>query len=178
MACNACESDAMLEQSSQARVCDVCNQDIKRDIPHQHCTDCEWDCCRDCEHGSVNKLVPVVSSSSSSSSSSTVEVSNVLRAGKKKGKNAGKKKGKKKKKYCSYPGLQGRGGTRGDDEHCGKSIEMPASFWKIKDGTFFKGEIKHTATWDFDGDTMTGYDILWHTGESELIPLKDVQPYL
>ena len=147
MTCKGCGSAAELERSSEARVCDLCDQDIEVDIPHVHCTDCGWDCCRVCEHGSVLKLVPVVSSSFSSSSS-------------------GKKKKKKKKT------------TRGDDENCGKTVEMPASFWKITDGTFFKGVIQHTATWDFNGATMTGYDVLWHTGESELVPFEDIKQYL
>jgi hypothetical protein len=79
-----------------------------------------------------------------------------------------KKQAKKKRKRA----------VRGNDEHCGKEIEMPASFWKITDGSWFKGDIKHTATWDFNGDTMVGYDVLWHTGESELVPWKDIKPYL
>ena len=55
---------------------------------------------------------------------------------------------------------------------------MPASFWKITDGTFFKGVIQHTATWEFNGNILSGYDILWHTGESELVPLADLKAYL
>ena len=55
---------------------------------------------------------------------------------------------------------------------------MPASFWKIKDGSYFRGEIMHTATWDFEGAEMVGYDVAWHTGESELVPWKDIEPYL
>jgi len=84
---------------------------------------------------------------------------------------------KKPKKAASHGKKKNRT-VRGDDEHCGKEIEMPASFWKIKDGTYFKGEIKHTATWAIKGEVMTGYEVQWHTGESELIPFKDIKPYL
>jgi hypothetical protein len=85
----------------------------------------------------------------------------------------------KKKKHASRGKKKNKKTTvRGDDDNCGKTIEMPASFWKIKDGSYFKGEIEHTATWSFKDTVMTGYDVKWHTGESELIPLADIQPYL
>ena len=176
-----CGGIAELERSPEARVCDKCDQDIDADIPHVHCKDCGWDCCRVCEAHTVLTLVPLLESSSSSSSSSSVEFTNFSRklskTWKKQRKKSGvncklvaPKVGKKKKKKKKT--------TRGDDDNCGKTVEMPASFWKITDGTFFKGVIQHTATWDFNGATMTGYDVLWHTGESELVPFEDIKQYL
>ena len=151
----------MQEAHSEDRLCDECDLEIKRRTAHFHCKTCKWDFCCTCA-----KAILALRIKKRAALARRTVAARTRKASRQKARGKGGSRQKRQKT------------TRGDHEHCGKSIEMPASFWKITDGTFFKGVIQHIATWDFNDRILTGYDILWHTGESELVPLADLKPYL